>query len=188
MSSITPIEDSVPSPYFLNINLVHRVSCPRWTGTAFTVGNGLVITAAHVSNGAETGGRCLVDGKPSTILYEDMEQDFAILGTETEAQHFVIDCEGYKRGKRYYAIGWAGGDELVVQQFIGTGARVSAIFGGAFKRQGILKGNSYGGMSGGPIVDERGFVVGLVNGGSTTGRAVSLSRELSQTVVCKDPK
>ncbi len=49
----------------------------------------------------------------------------------------------------------------------------------------ILQGSIVGGMSGGPIYDASGMVVGINS--ATDGKQLALSRELRDTILCRKP-
>lgn len=171
-----------PSPYFLHLNLVPLVSCQGGSGSAFVVDTDTLVTANHVIES----GSCTVWGSPVEVLFQDRELDYAVIRvTVAFPGRFVIDCAGYQSGNRYYAAGWAGGADLVMQKLDGTDGRMSLTRSKVpWQGQALLRGSSFAGMSGGPIVDERGFVVGIVNGIMGGGRPLSISRELKDTYLC----
>lgn len=176
-----------PSGYFINTDLVKQVICNvvenghsgQVSGTAFFVRDHVLITAAHVVT-HDTG--CTIDGQPVTITQVNTALDYAILSSPLSPTELLnISCEGYHIGEAYLAVGYALGENLVVQPLTGS---FSTETQHGFAGETRLIGKSFPGMSGGPIFNSRGFVVGIVNGGDSEGRASMVSRSLGDTSIC----
>lgn len=181
-SSVPPVvdvDDAKPSGYFIPLNLVVQIRCGDFVGTGSRINSRTIITATHVIRP----GGCSVGGNPVTAVFEQPGQDFAVVRTEAPADdRIVTSCAGYADGGEYFAVGYAFGKDFVVQRLAGSKSRVRG--DGKFNGLTLLRGNTYPGMSGGPIVNDRGEIVGIVNAGPRSGYSVTLSRALADTYLC----
>lgn len=170
---------SAPEPdmmRFVAYPLVHRVDCAEGRGTAFRMGLNHWGSVAHVT----ALHNCSVDGETIAVTEQDGGRDFARFDTAKGAPNgFRINCGGFIPGHWYWAIGYARG--LPVQ----TAIALYATFAKAPDGKRVLIGEYtvIPGMSGGPILDEAGQVVGTVNA-YFPDRPISLSRELKDTSIC----
>lgn len=179
----------IPTPFFIHMNLVRRVICSGGTiGTAAVISNSQVVTAAHVIRGQTS---CTIDAEPVTFDYVDNDLDVAVLGWPNRIPtRFFINCNPMRAGDGYFSVGYAFGSELVVQNLIATdnyeNIRMSMGAHGNILLRHIrtLRGNIYRGMSGGPIVDENGLLVGINNTTHPEGLPIAGSRELRETYLC----
>lgn len=182
-----------PSGYFINTDLVVQLICTEikvnakgghdeYTGTAFFVGTHTLMTADHVVAGMT----CTVGDKKVTITEEDANLDYAIVTTPASMKEpeevLNYSCDGYKKDQEYLAVGFALGQDKVVQSLRASSSHDEQ---DGFEAEALLVGKTFEGMSGGPIFDRQGYVVGIVNGGDKEGRASVASRELRQTSICK---
>lgn len=179
--------DSQPSGYFINTNLIKQLVCKEQdggiaSGTAFYINSHTLITAEHVVADST----CEIDGKPVTMSEENVKLDYAIVKTAEDApdpsEVLNWSCDHFNKGETYLAVGYAFGEDLVVQSLRGSNMHEDQE---GFADETRLIGNDFPGMSGGPIFDSRGYVVGIVNGGDKDGRSSAVSRELGQTSLCK---
>lgn len=171
--------DADPSPYFLDLNLVHLIVCDGGTGSGARIGSDLILTAAHVAAAMP----CAVDGMAVTIEQIDVAGDYALLRTQVGLpRQMNISCAEPVSGGRYLAVGWAAGLDFVAQPVIGTSSyeRRQHPFVGAAR----FRGSIYAGMSGGPVIDSEGDVIAIVNGGRRDGRPTMVGRLLRDTTLC----
>lgn len=161
---------------YLNYPLVHRVDCDEGRGTAFRVGQNHWLSVAHVTSLHN----CTIDGAPIAVTEQDGTRDFTRLDTHRAVPNgFRINCHGFIPGQWYWSVGFAGGKPYQ------TAIALYATYAHAANGLRVLIG-PYAvipGMSGGPVMDRTGAVVGTVNA-YIPGTGISLSRELKTTSVC----
>lgn len=151
-------QEAIPTPFFITSDTIPEIFCAKpegggWTGTGVIISAINVISAHHVTDGAAI---CAAQ-QAYRLTMVRREGDFAVNSTSfpTEVQRMIVSCEGIKEGHVYLAAGYAFGGGLVVAKVVGTTMR-----DGEFVR---MQGRVYPGMSGGPVVDDEGRVVAIVN-------------------------
>jgi hypothetical protein len=168
-----------PSPAsitFVHYPLVHRVDCLEGRGTAFRVGGPHWLSVAHVT----ALHACSIDGYPIKVTEQNGERDFARLDTASTAPNgFKISCRGFVPGHWYWSVGYANGGPI--QYAIPLYATYAKAPDG--KRVLIGEDAVIPGMSGGPVMNAAGEVVGLVNA-YLPGTGISFSRDLRDTAAC----
>jgi Trypsin-like peptidase domain/Colicin V production protein len=138
------------------------------TGSGFPIGNGLIVTNAHVVSGTTDHRIETRDGTvyPATVVYFDPEVDIAILRVTGYAGP-SLDFAPAGRGTDGAVIGYPGGGQEQVEP---------AVIDGAVNAEGrdiysenlvtreiyVLQSRVRPGNSGGPIVDRDGRVLGIV--------------------------
>lgn len=148
---------------------ITTVSCGQAVGTAFHIGGGRYITAAHVVNNGE----CTIAGLPAPKVAVIPELDFAEVGGPVDRPKFDISCDGFGAGKEYLAIGYALGKLRVTLPLL------NSAFGKDGNNSMFVGGDMIPGMSGGPMID-RAYRVSGIN----LQRWPSGARSLSETYLC----
>lgn len=158
----------------------------RWRGTIVHIGHLRYMTAFHVGNGI------CYDAKTGTklnLVYSDPGNDFAILESPRDLDSSIlkISCIPFIAGRTYHSIGWAIGEQLVVEELKATSSHTGMFFmieqNIAFHMR-VLIGSIIPGMSGGPIIDDNWNVYGINNATSDKGTR-GYSREMADTALCK---
>lgn len=197
--------------YFLNIGNVQQITCmslpagvtlgddpEKWTddqidqiqfqtGTGTIIAHNRVLTAAHVVHGAAT---CFFGKALVQISFEDRALDVAVLDVPLgETAFSPISCDGFDSlaDEPFFAIGYAWGKDFAIQKQQFTGQYIAAALTDTTETMqdehlGLFAGETYPGMSGGPIVGQDGRIYGVVIGGDQ--REVSLYRDLRDTPLC----
>jgi hypothetical protein len=161
---------------FPNYPQVKRVDCDEGRGTAWRLDGPHWASVAHVTALHD----CEIDGLPISVTEQDGGHDFARIDVgNSRLNGLKIDCHGFIAGEWYWSVGFAQG--LPFQ----TAVAVYATYAKAADGKRVLLGqyNFIPGMSGGPVMDAQGNVVGVVNA-FIPGTPISLSRELRQTSLC----
>lgn len=170
------------TPYVVDGSTIVLVSCPRWSGTAFYVGNGQFMTARHVMAGAVN---CTIGGQPVRVVSmgPDKSQDWALVAADVAMRYRVLySCDRIRPGGTYFASGYAQGNPWqVTTRLRGTQLR------DADDSSREMRGSTIPGMSGGTYSDEDGVVYGIVSWGlNSDGDPLPLSGvvELADTPLC----
>lgn len=158
-----------PFPDYLHDEAaVVQVKCRKpngiTAGSAFKVSRDTYITAAHVL----MGGTCYVEGQLVQLTGLNLKEDYASFRGPANDTVMAADCSGFRQGETYLARGFPGGSSYkIAAPWLATG----------FVQEGfnVFFGDAIPGMSGGPLIDERGVAVGLVAMHSPT-RAMPLVR------------
>lgn len=146
---------------------VLKLQFPEGRCSSFHVGNGLVLTAAHcITEGGNEIGRQiysesgLVAENPD-VVYENPDIDVAILeAPELKDTPYLLFGNEPEIGERIVAIGYPGYGQNTQVPEIGYVLGIehkdneSIVYG---------NGNAFPGLSGGPVIDEHGFVIGMVS-------------------------
>ncbi len=183
----------VSSPdYLIPIEPLVKISCAKQTsGSAEIVGNNTYLTASHVVAGND---RCILpDGSTATVVFDNRQLDFAVLMADTTGKRqYRLNCQGMRKGELYLAIGYAEAG-LVIQPITGTGAHKSyhdrktkvTVLNTAVATRPFELPAVYPGMSGGPVLDMQGRVVGIVSGVIDDPKNAAAIREVKDTFLCK---
>lgn len=173
------------------VNSIKMVICTddkfnMWDGTAWLVAKDTYATAYHVTEKMF----CTIDGVVIKRKLDEPDIDFTLISAPSyAAKPLQFSCEGFAEDKVYWGIGFPS-DQMVVSRLIGTGQYASASSPSVMDKPSFLgmqylTGYIFHGMSGGPIIDNAGVVVGI-NSATADPYVYGLSRELSDTSLCKD--
>lgn len=148
------------------------VKCGNAVGTAFHIGGGRWLTAAHV---VSNGDCVFIDGPVKLILRDDSNDIAELLGPAIPAR-LVVDCKPFKRDRHYLSIGYAYGIGRLNLPLI-----YSAFGKDPENGNGMFVGpDMHPGMSGGPLLSEEYKAAGV-----NSQRWPSRTRALADTHVCK---
>jgi hypothetical protein len=161
---------------FVKYPLVHKLGCDEGSGTAFRTGLNHWISVAHVT----ALHNCMVDGNKIAVTEQDRARDFSRFDTQNSVPNgFRVNCHGFIPGQWYWSVGHALGKPFQ------TAIALYATYAKAPDGKRVLLGeyDVIPGMSGRPIINSAGEVVGTVNA-FIPGTPISLSRELKSTSIC----
>lgn len=169
----TQIPDAFNDPFFRNfgspIPSVPNEQIQRGTGSGFIVSSdGLILTNAHVVDGADRVSATLKDGRTidGEVMGKDNLTDLAVVKINTENLPTVLfgDSEALKIGEWAIAIGNPLGlDNTVTTGIISATGRNSAQIGVGDKRIDFIQTDAAinPGNSGGPLLNAQGEVIGI---------------------------
>jgi hypothetical protein len=161
---------------FVQYPLIRKVSCDEGSGTGFRVGLNHWLSVGHVT----AMHNCMVDGAKIAVTEQDGGHDFSRFDTASGVPNgFRVSCAGFIPGQWVWAIGHALGKPYQ------TALAVYVTYARAPDGKRVLIGDYdfIPGMSGGPVLNQAGEVVGTINA-YIPGTSISLSRDLKETSVC----
>jgi len=177
--------DLLPTPYKLILEPEREVRAPG-SGTAFSVGEGIWMTARHVVDKCDGIGfiqnRKLVGVVDRAVHHETA--DASLLYSDFSAPPLPVATPGMdpQRHEDAFLIGYPAGTprEFIAAQVEYREIERHGVTGGAFpvivwaERPEPPPGTNYAGMSGGPVINGNGYVVGiLVGSDDALGRIVA---------------
>jgi len=153
-------------------------------GSGVTIGKGLVLTAGHVTFGKDT--MKVKTEKGATlegiVLWSNPKYDVSLVKVgmpDPAATSAVLNCIAPKIGDKIYASGSPGvADFVMLSGTVAGGARKSE---GMWENVMIADLSASGGLSGGPVFNKAGEVVGIVVGGMLAPIRRQNDYDLSQT-------
>jgi S1-C subfamily serine protease len=158
----------------------------RSAGSGVVVGPDRVLTAEHVVIGSQY---CVIGDElaQARVLEADTDHDWAVLEASTQARAASpISCDGFQTGAPYFVVGYWQGMDLAEQALRATAhvTRVEASRDYPFPTVGVrvLDGLAVEGMSGGPVIDGRGRLTGIIVD-AWKGRAGAI--DLRDTPLCR---
>ena len=175
-----PLVTSEVDPIYVSYDAVEIVICNGGRGTAFRTGIGAYTSVNHVTS--QPG--CKIDGVPVDVTYKDEETDYSSVRTKVFGKGLKINCEGFKDGEVYLAVGHARGLPVQRAMFVQSSYAWTLLAPWKGFHTLIGKERFIPGMSGGPVLNSKGEVVGLVNGYSSI-LPLSFSQPLSETAACR---
>jgi hypothetical protein len=188
-----PNQTAKISPFFIDLNSVHKIICPlnaRYDsiGTGEVIDTNTIVTAHHVVG---HNAYCWIEGHRAKVVYNNATLDFAVLDFPTGKEpRFPISCTGAKTGHVYYVIGHANGTQLAVTKLMALPDYENSHDeedGQPFLHVRRFRGTAYHGQSGGPVVDENGVEIGeLVAAGQDDDGDTADVREFHDTYICQD--
>jgi hypothetical protein len=179
LAGVPTLATDAPDPMFVNYPEIEFVDCLRGSGTAWRNGVGSFVSVNHVTSHVG----CKIDGEPVKVTHASSEMDYSSLRTAIFGMGLKINCEGFKDRTVYLAIGYAEGKPFQRAMFVQASDNLTKLapwkgFHALFGKERYIPG-----MSGGPVLNEAGEVVGLVNGFNTV-LPISYSQALKDTPLC----
>jgi S1-C subfamily serine protease len=175
-----PVEKMSVAPVLIDDDAIPKLICGRMTGTGVYISSTTVITASHVvaSDVCTT-----PNGREFTIRSIESENDFAVLRTSpANVQPYRLNCDGFIAGETYEAGGYANGRSFRSVALVARNEMYE--IGGEDGTFYALNGRVEQGMSGGPIVNSSGEIVGIISAVRRDNRSITLAKEIRDTVFC----
>ena len=156
------------------------------SGTGFVVAARRIMTNHHVIDGCAEVAARLPDGRelPARVLASDATRDLALLSTEAEAGPILLfrSAGAYRRGEGVVTYGFPLAGLLSSGPTLTTG-EVSALAGLADNQRHIqISAPVQPGNSGGPLLDMRGQVIGVVVSKLNAGQVARQTGDIPQNV------
>lgn len=142
-------DKTIPTPFPYTFSVVPLVGCLNGSGSGVRVSDDIVITAKHVSDNLQ----CRIGFVPLAVVHEGPKDFAALRGELPNGFRATVNCDGIETGKTYFAVGYAFGEEQVMQPLLGTNQ-----YDEGYRR---MRGRVFPGMSGGPVVNSDGAVVAI---------------------------
>jgi S1-C subfamily serine protease len=156
------------------------------SGTGFVVAARRIMTNHHVIDGCAEVAARLPDGQevPTRVLASDATRDLALLSTEAEAGPILPfrSADTYRRGEGVVTYGFPLAGLLSSGPTLTTG-EVSALAGLADNQRHLqISAPVQPGNSGGPLLDMRGQVIGVVVSKLNAGQIARQTGDIPQNV------
>jgi len=162
-------------------------------GTGTIIAKNRLLTAYHVIEGASACG-ATINSKVVlfSTIYGSKEKDVAVLGGDFgQTAVSSIACDPFKPGAQYLMLGYANGSDFALDYGEFSGLFIDAVVPATtpdnpsatwtHAHLGVFPGAITPGMSGGPVFDLNGHVVGINN---VTGVNYAGLHQLSETDLC----
>lgn len=161
-------------------SVVHIGADAGWQGSGVYVGNGLILTAGHVVDGAETF-VVTFENEPSSYasstFYVEPLADIGFIYLEDyDGPALEFDREHLHRGDSVFVFGNPFGWDYNFSVTKGIISSVDRDCDGFFGEKIMLQSDAaaYPGNSGGPVTDDEGEIIGILVGGTYGGDNISL--------------
>lgn len=159
------------APFTHQRDAVVIVQCLMGHGTAFHIGGGKYVSADHVTDLPF----CSINGQPIKVIKSDDSDDVSLIEGPVIKARLTLSCGRFRPNQHYIFVGYPAPNvklELPVEatEFDHPSDGMTSFIGEAIP-----------GMSGGPVINRDGDVVGTAN-----KRWPARSRELKDTFLCRD--
>lgn len=176
---------------FLNFADIRNIQCldsnlkEGYNGTASIINSNTLVTSDHIV----VSDLCfdMATGVPLKPFFQSKEQDISLLRipVDWKDQTININCNGLKVGKTYTSLGYPFGKYFVMTKLkIVRGTEFIEMKDRKVEKLTKAKGTIIPGMSGGPVLNEKGEMVGI-NAGTNLAYGMGLIRDLKDTDLCK---
>ncbi|MFJ2047781.1 serine protease [Paenibacillus taichungensis] len=148
----------------------------KTVGTGFLIGDGKALTAAHVVKDGVSFEAVFEDGsiQKITVMGADTDTDVALLSVQDSKKRSVltlsVDKQPARYGQRSFAIGYPLKDGKIITEGIVNAptAEVNDVI------RLLTSAQVSAGMSGGPLLNEEGRVIGLISGSFRTMNGIHI--------------
>lgn len=160
-------------------SVVHIEANAGWQGSGCYIGNGLILTAGHIIDGATEFTVTFENGAVYTLteFYLEPTSDvgFLYIGHQLRSA-LVFDNDGYSRGDSVFVYGNPFGWDYCFSVTKGIISNVNRDCDGFFGEKLMIQTDAaaYPGNSGGPITDDEGEIIGILVGGIYGADNISL--------------
>lgn len=167
---------------------VQNIVCGGQTGSAFYIDETTLVTANHVAESDTCVNRGPTNNRSREIevIDRDSTGDVAVLrGPRVSRERtYTVNCDGFVPGEHYYGGGYVqDGSEYRSVPMTARNEAYRVDLDGQ-TTLGSLDGSVQQGMSGGPIVNDRGEVVGIITAQPRDNTNITLSQEMRDTHFC----
>jgi hypothetical protein len=185
----TNLEKSIPVSAGIeksSSSAIKKISCikndHRTSGTAWHIGKGKFVTAYHVIDNKA----CTINGEPAKVILTSAMLDFAeVQIISSNFKKLTYYCGNFSTDRHYLSFGYPSVG-MVISSLTATSTVVPMRLGitPTFYGDRVLTGVLMHGMSGGPIMNDDGQVVGINIATNDVDYDTALSRPLSDTALC----
>lgn len=182
----TDITDAINDLASAGVRIETKQAAGTGIGSGVYIGNGIVLTNAHVVDGASalTIKSDVGDIQPAEVLWVNAEYDVAAVrpANPRRFQAANLDCREPVVDENIRAVGNPAGIEFITMRGYVSG-KVREM--GHWKAAFVTDMTTVGGMSGGPIYDADGDVIGLTAGVySTSGPDGGMGFAVPASALC----
>ena len=177
LAGVMALAQSPSSVTYTSNPYVFLMTCGGARGTGFKTDRGY-ISVHHVTRHAP----CSIKGKAITVTYADPRGDFSTFTVDNMRGGLPVRCTPLYDGEWVFAQGHARGDPFPQIMALKYSKALTDRVSGPWMV--LVYNRVIPGMSGGPIVDAWGRVVGTVNAYSPD-YPISFSRALKDTPICQ---
>lgn len=194
---ISQLEKNDVDTVSFNVFLVRLIGCHTnepndsriFYGTGWVIKKNTMITASHVIDHADKNMECYdkISNKKLNIIENDIKNDFAIVSFPVVEEYYpTIYCDAELREEEMFrSFGYyIDKNILIYNSLYGLNKKTGQKDSIHSNSSEILNGKLYGGMSGGPVLNEHDEVIGI-NISAIKERDVVSIKLLSDTSLCR---
>lgn len=163
---------------------IRPVQCGQDHGTVFATEDGDFITAAHVARG----GNCRLNAShPIRVMNYYDRADYARGRAGSFDGSLRVSCEPIIAGEQYIMVGYPAGTDQAIHVFGRATGDSHDIDQPGVRIDGLVSirgGGVVRGMSGGPVLNQNGDVVGIISAVSASSR-ITLVQPIINTRYCR---
>lgn len=175
----------------INERMVAKIYCSSQVGSGVQIGGNTIITAEHVirNGGCNVVYRGTTPVRSLTVLNAASNADFAELASRQHLRGRTLptSCQGVVAGQTYWLAGYPAGGDLRVVEVQATSQYIRGVTPDSrytIDNLRVMQGMAQKGMSGGPVINQLGEVVGVISSVSMDGSNRTMIKELKHTWLC----